>query len=126
MRKFIDKTRKRDIIFTVPTYNPSAPDFIAVSKLSHRKRIYISERRTDMDFLKTLWPTPFKVKPGNVVSLIIQLIIFVVVCAIFGFLIGLLAGIPIIGIIFILIGSLMEIYSTVGIVLCFLKFFKVI
>ena len=79
-----------------------------------------------MNFLKTLWPTPFKVKPGNVVSLIVQLIIFIVVCAVFGFLIGILAGIPIIGIIFALIGSLMEIYGLVGIVLCVLKFVKVI
>ena len=79
-----------------------------------------------MNFLKTLWPTPFKIKPGNVVSLIVQLIIFVVVCAVFGFIIGIIAGIPIIGIIFALIGSLIEIYGLVGIVLCVLRFVKVI
>jgi len=37
-------------------------------------------------------------------------------------LIGILAALPIIGIIFAIIGSLMEIYSLVGIVLCVLKF----
>ncbi|MBQ8894871.1 MAG: hypothetical protein IJ043_10755 [Clostridia bacterium] len=75
-----------------------------------------------MDFLKKLWPTPFKIEKGNVASLIVQLVIFVVVCAVIGWLIGLLAGIPLIGIIFSLAGALMEIYGLVGIVLCILKF----
>ena len=75
-----------------------------------------------MDFLKTLWPTPFKVKEKNLVSLLIQLIVFLVICAVVGWLIAILAHLPIIGIVFALVGSLMEIYSIVGIVLCVLKF----
>ena len=75
-----------------------------------------------MDFLKTLWPTPFKVKEKNLVSLLIQLIVFLVICAVVGWLIAILARLPIIGIVFALVGSLMEIYSIVGIVLCVLKF----
>lgn len=75
-----------------------------------------------MDFLKTLWPTPFKIREKNLVSFLIQLIIFLVICAVIGWLIGLLSAIPVVGIVFILIGSLMEIYSIVGIVLCVLKF----
>ena len=75
-----------------------------------------------MQFLRSLWPTPFKIKKGDVVSLIIQLVIFLVVCAVVGWLIGLLSAIPILGIIFTLLGSLMEIYSLVGIILCVLKF----
>jgi uncharacterized membrane protein len=76
--------------------------------------------------LRQLWPTPFKVKPGDIVSLLIQLVIFIVVCAVFGALIGILARFPIIGIVFGIIGALVEIYSIVGVVLCFLKFFKVV
>jgi len=79
-----------------------------------------------MSFVKKLWPTPFNIKKGNVGSLIVQLIIFLVVCAVVGFLLGILAGIPIIGIIFGIIGGLMELYSTVGIVLCLLRFFGVV
>lgn len=79
-----------------------------------------------MDFLKKLWPTTFRVKEKDIVSLIIQLIIFLVICAVLGFLIGILAGIPIIGIIFALIGSLIELYSLVGIVLCILNFLGVL
>ena len=79
-----------------------------------------------MQFLRSLWPTPFKIKKGDVISLIVQLVIFLVVCAVVGWLIGILAGIPILGIIFTLLGSLMEIYSLVGIVLCVLKFLGIV
>lgn len=76
----------------------------------------------DMGLIKKVWPTPFKIKEKDVTSLVIQLVIFLVVCAIAGVIIGFLASIPIIGIIFSIIGSLMGIYSLVGIVLCVLKF----
>ena len=75
-----------------------------------------------MDTLKKLWPTPFKIKEKDITSFLIQMIIFLVICAVIGWLIGILAGIPIIGIIFSLIGALVEIYGLVGIVLCVLKF----
>ncbi len=75
-----------------------------------------------MDFVKTLWPTPFKVKEKDIGSLVIQLIIFLVVCAVVGVLLGVLSGIAIIGPVFWIVGSLMEVYSIVGIVLCVLKF----
>ncbi len=75
-----------------------------------------------MDFLRTLWPTPFKIKKGDLSSFIVQLIIFIVVCAVFGILIGVLAKLPIIGIIFGAIGGLIELYSVVGIVLCVVQF----
>ena len=75
-----------------------------------------------MNLIKQLWPTPFKIKEKNLGSLIIQLIIFLIVCAVVGWLMAILSVIPIVGIIFGIIGSLMELYSTVGIVLCVLKF----
>ncbi len=75
-----------------------------------------------MGLLKMLWPTPFKIQKGNVVSLVIQLVIFVVLCALVGWLIGVLAGTPIIGVIFSIVGGLMELYGLIGIILCVLKF----
>ena len=75
-----------------------------------------------MDLLKKFWPTPFKVKEKDVNSFVVNLIIFVVVCAIAGAVIGLLAKIPLIGIIFGLIGGLVELYGLIGIVLCILLF----
>lgn len=76
----------------------------------------------DMNLIKQVWPTPFKVKEKDITSLIIQLVILLVVCAIAGAIIGLLAGIPIIGILFSIVGSLVGIYGLIGIVLCVLKF----
>ena len=75
-----------------------------------------------MDLLKKLWPIPFAIQKGDVVSLVVRLVIFLIACTVVGWLIGFLAGIPILGIIFGLVGSLLEIYSVVGIVLCVLKF----
>ena len=79
-----------------------------------------------MSTLKTIWPTPFKIKKGDVASLIIQLVIFVVVCAVVGWVISLLSAIPVLGLIFKLVGALVEIYGVVGIVLCVLVFVGVL
>lgn len=79
-----------------------------------------------MDLLKKFWPTPFKVKEKDVASFIIHLVIFVVICAVIGWPIGLLAKIAIIGILFGLLGALMEIYGLAGIALCILVFLGVL
>jgi len=75
-----------------------------------------------MSTLKTVWPTPFRIQKGNTASFITQLVIFLVVCAVVGWLIGLLSHLPLIGLLFALLGALLELYSTVGIVLCILVF----
>ena len=59
-----------------------------------------------MDLLRKIWPTPFKIEKGNIVSFLIQLIIFLIVCAVVGWLMAILSVIPIVGIIFGIIGSL--------------------
>lgn len=76
--------------------------------------------------LKKYWPTPFKVKEKDVNSFVVQLIIFIVVCAIAGAIIGILAKIPLIGLIFALIGGLVELYGLIGVVLCILLFCGII
>ena len=75
-----------------------------------------------MNNLKNLWPTPFKIKKGSLGSFLIQLIIFIVICAVVGWLFSVLGGIPILGVIFWILGILLWIYSIVGIVLCILCF----
>ena len=45
-----------------------------------------------MEMLKKFWPTPFRFKPKDVTSLVVQLVIFVVVCAVVGALIALLGA----------------------------------
>ena len=75
-----------------------------------------------MDLIKSIWPTPFKIKKGDVVSFVVQLIIFLIICAVVGFLIGILSKFPIIGIIFWIVGGLLEAYSLVGVILSVLVF----
>lgn len=75
-----------------------------------------------MDYMKKFWPTPFTIKEKDITSFVIQLLMFVVICAVIGVLIGVLAKIAIIGIIFSIVGGLMELYGLIGIILCVLKF----
>lgn len=75
-----------------------------------------------MDFVKKLWPTPFKIKEKDFSSFIVQLIIFLVVCAVVGLLIKIFALVPIINIICWIVGGLLELYSLIGIILCILQF----
>ena len=77
-----------------------------------------------MDILKKFFPLSFKVE--EIKSFIISLVIYAGIDVVCGFVIGLLAKIPLIGIIFSLIGSIVGIYALVGIVLSILVFVKVI
>ena len=79
-----------------------------------------------MDMLKTIWPTPFKIKEKDVTALVVQLIVLIVVCAIASVLIGVLAAIPVVGILIGIVGGLIDLYCLIGIVLCVLQFFGVL
>ena len=80
----------------------------------------------EMDLLKTIWPTPFKVKSKDVTSLVVQLVIFVLVCVVASVLIAILAKLPIIGWIIGIVGGLIDLYGVVGVVLAILKFCDVL
>lgn len=77
-----------------------------------------------MDILKKYFPIAFKAK--ELQAFIVSLVIFVIVDVVCGLVIGLLAQIPIIGIIFSIIGYAVGLYALVGIVLSILVFLKVI
>ena len=77
-----------------------------------------------MDILKKYWPHAYKATELN--AFIITLIIYILVDVVCGFVIGLLAKLPIVGIIFSLIGTLVGLYALVGIVLAVLVFVKVL
>ncbi len=76
--------------------------------------------------LQKLWPTPFKIKKGSLGSFLFQLIVFLIVVAVFSVLMGVLSGVPIVGIIFKIVGALMDAYAVVGIVLCILCFLGIL
>ena len=77
-----------------------------------------------MDTIKKLWPQAFKA--NDVKSLVIAIVIYLVADFICGLVIGLLGGIPLIGLIFRLVGWVAGIYFFVGIVLSVLNFLKVL
>ena len=77
-----------------------------------------------MDMVKKYFPQAFKA--NDVKSLIIALLIYAVLAVVGGFVIGLLGIIPIIGFIAGVLGWLLEIYCTIGIILAILVFLKVV
>lgn len=77
-----------------------------------------------MDMAKKFFPHAFTAKELN--SFIITLVIYILVDVVCGFVIGLLAKIPLVGIVFSAIGAIVGLYALVGIVLTILVFIKVI
>ncbi len=70
-----------------------------------------------MDKILPLFPLNAKVNKEDVMSLVITIVMYVVAAVIFGLVIGLLGSIPVIGILFKIIGLLAEIYVIAGIIL---------
>ena len=77
-----------------------------------------------MDLLKKLWPFSFGTK--DVANLIIKIVVYVVIAAVLGVLVGFLNSIPVVGIIFWILGPIVWIYTVVGIVLVILDFLKIL
>ena len=77
-----------------------------------------------MDTIKKFFPTAFKAT--ELKPFIIALVIYVLIDVICGAVLGLLSAIPLLGIIFSIIGALVGLYAFVGIVLTILVFVKVI
>lgn len=75
-----------------------------------------------MDMLKKFFPHAFKAT--ELTPFIVSLVIYVLVDVVCGFVIGLLAKLPILGIIFSLLGGAVGLYALVGIVLSILVFVK--
>ena len=78
-----------------------------------------------MDLLKKIFPFSF-IPKKDLATLIIYVLVYLVAGAIGASIVGFLAGLPIIGFIFALIGSLIGIYSIAGAVLSCLDFFKIL
>ena len=78
-----------------------------------------------MEMLKKFFPFSFGEKK-DVAALGINCLIYLVVGIVAGFLIGILAKIPVLGILIGLVGSLVDLYVLVGIVLSCLDYFKVL
>lgn len=77
-----------------------------------------------METLKKIFPQAFKV--GDVASLIVTILIYILFDVVAGAIIGLLSKLYIVGILFSILGTLVGIYATAGIVLAILVFCKVL
>lgn len=77
-----------------------------------------------MDTLKKFFPNAFKAT--ELKAFIIALVIYALIDIICGFVIGILAKIPLVGILFSILGAVVGLYALIGIVLSILVFVKVI
>ena len=78
-----------------------------------------------MDIIKKIFPLSFKFL-GSIVDLIIGILLHVVVFALLGALIGILAASPVLGWIIGILGGLVDLYALAGIVIMLLAYFKVL
>lgn len=78
-----------------------------------------------MDTLKKIFPIAFMEKK-DLATLIISLLIQVVVGVVIGVVFGVLVWIPFAGILFALIGSLVDIYILANIILTCFDYFKIL
>ena len=77
-----------------------------------------------MEKLETYFPLNKSVKSGDIQSLVIAIVIYVVIAAVLGVLLGFLSAIPVLGIIFSIVSTLVWIYEVVGIVLAIMTYIK--
>lgn len=77
-----------------------------------------------METLKQLFPLSFQAK--DLSELIIYSLIYIVAGTVLAFLINILAMIPILGIIFTLVSSLVAIYIAAGLTILYLYYFKIL
>ena len=77
-----------------------------------------------MELLKKFFPYSFGAK--DVTALVVKILVYLVVGAIAGAVIGFLSGLPVIGLVFGLVGSIAGVYVTAGIVIAILDYMKVL
>ena len=77
-----------------------------------------------MDKLKKIFPYSFGA--AGVKALVIKIVVYIVVGFVVGLVLGLLGAIPLLGIIFRIIGWVVDIYCLVGIILAVLDYMKVL
>ena len=77
-----------------------------------------------MDMIRKVFPYSLGAK--DVKELVIKILVYLVAGVIVGALIGILAKIPVLGLIFSLVGAVVDLYCFVGIILAILDYMKVL
>ena len=78
-----------------------------------------------MSLLKSLFPLSFSFKK-DIPNMIIGILAYIVVGVVGGFVIGLTAAIPIVGLLCGILGALLEVYVVAGIVILVLAFLRIL
>lgn len=77
-----------------------------------------------MDVLRRFFP--FSFKANDIKGFVVSLVIYIVVLGVGGIILGFLSQLPVIGFIFTICGSLLELYGFIGVVLAILVLVNVI
>ena len=77
-----------------------------------------------MEFLKKVWPFSFETK--DVTNLVFKAILYVLFLTVASILMGVLSSVPVVNVIFYVLGSLVDVYVLVGLVVLFLSYFKIL
>lgn len=77
-----------------------------------------------MEFLKKVWPFSFETK--DVTNLVVKAILYVLFLTVASILMGVLSSVPVVNVIFYVLGSLVDVYVLVGLVVLFLSYFKIL
>lgn len=73
---------------------------------------------------KKYFPQSFKTDTGK--DLLVTVIVYIIISVIGSIVCGLLDGLPLIGFVFSILGSLISLYTSIGIILAVLNFFGVL
>ena len=77
-----------------------------------------------MNFLKKLWPYSFDT--NNVSSLVVKTLLYVLLAVSFSILMGVLAKVAVLNVLFFIISPLIDLYVVVGLIVLYLNFFNII
>ena len=78
-----------------------------------------------METLRKFWPWSFKMEKGNVKKLVWTVVIYILACTALLIVLGVLEAIPYIGWFFFPVTAAADLYTTAGVVFCFLNYFEV-
>ena len=73
---------------------------------------------------QSFFPRNQRVIPGNLASLILTVVLYLLICSAFGLVIFLVGWLPIVGWLLRVVSAVLELYCLVGMILAIMRYFK--
>ncbi|MBS6367496.1 MAG: hypothetical protein KH420_09145 [Clostridiales bacterium] len=73
---------------------------------------------------QSFFPLNQRVIPGNLASLILTVVLYLLICSAFGLVIFLVGWLPIVGWLLRVVSAVLELYCLVGMILAIMRYFK--